>query len=138
MANCTLYVCHQTAITLRTSRRIFLMSIFMSNAPNYLRLYRKRSPLTQSDIAYLLQMPDVSNVSRYEKGQRNVNLMMLLAYHHLFRVSIEDFFEQDSYQVKINILDRATSLSTYLKDHQDLSSESRIKYLEETIIRLTN
>lgn len=110
----------------------------MSNAPNYLRLYRKRSPLSQSDIAHLLQMPDVTRVSRYEKGQRAVNIEMLLMYHLLFRVSIEEFFEQDSNVVRANLLQRADSLISKLKNSPDFNSKGRIKYLEEVIIRLTN
>lgn len=111
----------------------------MSNAPNYLRLYRKRSPLTQSDIACLLQWPDVSNVSRYEKNQRSPNIEMLLTYHLLFNVAIEDFFEQDSALVHKNLVERSERLLTTLKSRtHDQSQISRIIYLEQVINRLTN
>lgn len=111
----------------------------MSNAPNYLRLYRKRSPLTQSDIAYLLQLPDVSNVSRYEKNQRSPNIEMLLTYHLLFNVAIEEFFEQDSVLVHKNLVERSEKLLTTLKNYStDQGHNSRINYLEQVINRLTN
>ena len=111
----------------------------MSHAPNYLRVYRKRSPLTQSDIAYLLQMADVSNVSRYEKNQRSPNIKMLLTYHLLFNVAIEDFFEQDAALVHMNLLARTEQLLKTLKNvSKDQNQISRIDYLEQVINRLTN
>jgi transcriptional regulator with XRE-family HTH domain len=46
---------------------------------NYLRMYRKRSGLTQQDMAYLLGFEDKSQVSRYEKRKRVPPLGMALA-----------------------------------------------------------
>jgi transcriptional regulator with XRE-family HTH domain len=42
----------------------------MSHPSNYLRMYRKKSPLTQSDMGFLIGLKEISNISRYEKGQR--------------------------------------------------------------------
>jgi len=110
----------------------------MSNAPNYLRVYRKRTPLTQGDIAYLMNLPDYSNISRYEKGQRTPSVEMLLVYHHMFNESIETFFDPESAHVLSNLIERIQKLIIEIeKDSTLLNNSSRVKFLEQVIIRLT-
>lgn len=110
----------------------------MSNAPNYLRVYRKRSPLTQGDIAYLMNLTDYSNISRYEKGQRTPSIEMLLVYHLLFNTSIELFFEPKHEIILSSLLDRVEKLISDLrKEDKDISNSSRVKFLEQVINRLT-
>src|SRR5690242_6141144 len=110
----------------------------MSNAPNYLRVYRKRSPLTQGDIAYLMNLPDYSSISRYEKGQRSPSIEMLLVYHHLFNESIEIFFEPESAIVLSSLLERIRKLIVDLEGETNvLNNSSRVKFLEQVINRLT-
>lgn len=110
----------------------------MSNAPNYLRVYRKRSPLTQGDIGFLMSLPDYSNISRYEKGQRTPSIEILLVYHLLFNTSIEQFFEPELEIIHANLLERMEKLIVDLKkDSSVLNNSSRIKFLELVINRLT-
>ncbi|MBP8892558.1 MAG: helix-turn-helix transcriptional regulator [Saprospiraceae bacterium] len=112
----------------------------MSSPPNYLRVYRKKSGLVQEDIAYLLNLPDYSNISRYEKGQRSPTTELLLTYHHLFDVPIESFYEQESETIRFNLIQRTKDLIQELKkDNQiTLKNTLRIKFLEQVIIRLTS
>ncbi|MBL7821436.1 MAG: helix-turn-helix transcriptional regulator [Saprospiraceae bacterium] len=110
----------------------------MSSPPNYLRMYRKRSGLIQEDIAYILDLPDYSNISRYEKGQRTPTIELLLTYHHLFDIPIETFFEQESEIIKLRLIERLIQLVPELKKDQiTLKSTQRIQFLEDTIKRLT-
>lgn len=110
----------------------------MSPPINFLRLYRKRSPLTQSDIAYLLELPDDSNISRYEKGQREPGIGFLLVYHLLFDTTIESFFEYQSAEVKSSLVKRIESLNIELrKEPSNAKHISKIKFLEQVISRLT-
>lgn len=111
----------------------------MLRHPNYLRLYRKKSPLTQSDIAFLLQLPDYSNISRCEKGHRVPNIDLLITYHYLFKVPIESFFELQSNEILVSLKHRIELLIKELKESSPpIYNGSRIKYLEETLISLTN
>ena len=111
----------------------------MSPPPNFLRLHRKRSPLTQADIAYLIQLSDYSNISRYEKGQRAPNIELLLVYHHLFATSIESFFEPQSEIVQFSLVERIEHLLNDLKKEDNNSKNApRIRFLEEVFTRLTN
>lgn len=112
----------------------------MSNAPNYLKIYRKRSTLTQEDIAFLMRIPDYSNISRYEKGQRTPTMELLLVYHHLFETSIESFFEPESKIILAGLLERITELINELKREGNNTGKNtpKINFLEQTFKRLTN
>ena len=111
----------------------------MSHQPiNFLRLYRKRSPITQADIAYLMNMPDYSSISRCEKGQRTPSVELLLVYHHIFATSVESFFEPHSQIILSSLLERIGQLvGDIQKGESDSKNLSRVKFLEEAIIRLT-
>lgn len=112
----------------------------MSNIPNYLRVYRKRTPLQQEEIAFLSDKPDTSNISRYEKGQREPTNEILLVYHHLFDTPIESLLEPESRIIKEKSIHRIKELITELKNEKQitLKSTSKIKFLEQVIIRLIN
>ncbi|MBK9962479.1 MAG: helix-turn-helix transcriptional regulator [Saprospiraceae bacterium] len=111
----------------------------MSPSSNYLRMYRKKSPLTQSDMGFLVGIKDISNISRYEKGQRQPTIEFLLNYHHIFEISIETFFEPQSELVKGQLTERIQMLILEIKkSNNTLKNTSRIKFLEQIIIRLTN
>lgn len=105
---------------------------------NFLRLYRKRSPLTQADIAHLLGLTDYSNISRYEKGQREPGIELLLVYHLLFNTSIDSFFEHQSAAVRADLVNRIHGLIAELQQEKsDPKCALRIRFLEEVITRLT-
>lgn len=110
----------------------------MSPPINYLRIYRKRSPLTQADIAFLMKLSDYSNISRYEKGQRAASIEFLLTYYLLFAASIESFFEPQSEIIRSSLQERIGALVVDLKKENDSNNDTRIKFLEEVLIRLTN
>ncbi|MCW5976483.1 MAG: helix-turn-helix transcriptional regulator [Bryobacteraceae bacterium] len=59
---------------------------------NYLRMYRKRSGLTQDEVGYLLGCANGSKVSRYEQRKRTPTLETALAYEAIFRVPVRDLF----------------------------------------------
>lgn len=111
----------------------------MLRKPNYLRLYRKKSPLTQSDIAFLLQLPDYSNISRCEKGHRVPNIDLLIAYHYLFKTPIESFFELQSNEILVSLKQRMELLIKELKESSaTIPYGPRIKFLEEALASLNN
>lgn len=139
MATSTVYDEASIVTTLRASGKYFLMPIFMSQPINFLRLYRKRSPLTQADIAFLLALPDDSNISRYEKGQREPSIDLLIVYHLLFVTSIESFFEQRCGIIQLDLIKRVELLILDLKGQEDNPKNTyRITFLEEVVKRLTN
>lgn len=104
---------------------------------NSLRMYRKKSPLNQADVAFLLQLPDYSNISRWEQGQRTPNNEVLLAYYLLFAMPIEPFLViQKDYLARL-LAERIPKLLSDLESmRQSQKVGSRIAYLESVIIRL--
>jgi transcriptional regulator with XRE-family HTH domain len=110
----------------------------MSIQKNSLRLYRKKSPLNQADVAYILQLPDYSNISRWEQGLRTPNHEVLLAYHVLFEMPVEKFLIlQKDYMARL-VLEHSKSLLLELqKLKQSQKVDSRIAFLESIVSRLS-
>lgn len=111
----------------------------MSIIPNYLKVYRKRSPLIQEDMLSISGLLNVSSISRYEKGQREPTKEILLMYHHVFDTSIELFFAPESKNMLPGLIERMKERIKELEKEVQitLKNTSRIKFLERTIIRLT-
>ncbi len=63
-----------------------------SSINNYLRTYRKRSGLTQSEVAFLLGCKDAGQVSRYERRHRLPTLRTALACASILRVPLATLF----------------------------------------------
>src|SRR5437870_9602844 len=59
---------------------------------NYLRTYRKRSGLTQRDVAFLVGCRNGAQVSRYEKRRRLPPLRTALAFEAAFGVPVSELF----------------------------------------------
>ena len=106
----------------------------MSHPSNYLRMYRKKSPLTQSDMSFLIGLKEISNISRYEKGQRQPTIEF-----HIFELSIESFYKPQSELIKGHLTERIQMLIFEIKkSNNTLKNTPRIKFLEQIIIRLNN
>jgi len=60
--------------------------------PNYLRTIRKRSGLSQDEVAFLLGSPSGGMVSRYERFNRSPSVDTACGLAKLFGVSVNDLF----------------------------------------------
>jgi len=60
--------------------------------PNYVRTYRKRAGLTQSEVAFLLGCRWRTKVSDYEYFKRRPSLETLFAYQLIFRTPGDELF----------------------------------------------
>src|SRR5690348_1346187 len=59
---------------------------------NYLRAYRKKSGLSQRELARLLGYNDAGQVSRHERSASSPPLSAALAYEAIFRAPIASIF----------------------------------------------
>lgn len=59
---------------------------------NYLKMFRKRSGLTQRELARLLGCRSASKVGRYERGRRTPSFETMLSYEVVFRVTLASLF----------------------------------------------
>lgn len=104
---------------------------------NFLRLVRKRTQLTQIDIASILKISDYANVSRWEQGMKHPNVEVLLVYHLLLNVPIESLFERQKQELKSIIIPRIRERIDYLKTAEtDAKIQERIRYMDSIITRL--
>lgn len=87
--------------------------------PNYIRTHRKRTHLTQSEVAFLLGSKTSTRVCRHERLEQTPNLQTLLAYEILFRTPVRNLFggvHQDVEQKllrRIRLLIRKLATSGY-------------------------
>src|SRR5207244_13271680 len=82
---------------------------------NYLRAYRKRSGLTQREVAFLLGCENGAQVSRYEKRRRVPPLRMALACEAVFGVPAAELFGGMHDQVSKVIEKRLAELRSRLQ-----------------------
>jgi len=94
--------------------RVSLFVMTTRSLENYLRMYRKRSGLTQKELAVLLGCSDGSKVSRYERGVRLPSLDTLIAYSIIFTVSPEDLFVGKYDLLLVDVRQRAQKLHKQL------------------------
>ncbi len=82
---------------------------------NYLRTHRKRSRLSQAEIAYLLGCRDGAKVSRYERKVREPGLRTILALELVFGIPARELFAGIYDEVKETAVRRAKILLKQLE-----------------------
>jgi|ERR1043165_1114094 transcriptional regulator with XRE-family HTH domain len=109
----------------------------MSIKHNFLRMYRRKSKLTQGDVAYILDHEDFSTISKWELGKRQPDLQTAFLFHLLYDIPIEELFAR---QVSSNIEPLSNRIKTrrdILKAHRpDGKGLKRIEYLTDALTRL--
>ena len=106
---------------------------------NLLRLVRKRTELTQVDIASILDITDFANISRWEAGLKSPGVEILLAYHLLFDTPIDAIFERQKKGVLEKIIPKIKDRLDYLEAlPQDAKVQCRIQSLGSILSRLTS
>ncbi|MGD0904706.1 MAG: helix-turn-helix transcriptional regulator [Terracidiphilus sp.] len=82
---------------------------------NYLRYHRKRSGLSQREIAQLLGYPDQETVSRHERSYSVPPLIIALSYQAIFRVPVSDLFPGPYETTKRKIEERIAKMEHNLQ-----------------------
>jgi DNA-binding XRE family transcriptional regulator len=83
--------------------------------PHYIRMHRKRSGLTQKEIAFVLGQKSGTKVSRYERRSRKPRLETAFALAVLFRTTVEELFAGLYEGVKTRAFARLRLLQDELK-----------------------
>ncbi len=101
---------------------------------NYLRTYRKRSGLTQQEVAFLLGCETGAQVSRYEKRHRLPPLETALACEAIFGIPIAELFAGMRRSVGRDIEKRRLELRSRLqtpnpKASEDLATAQKLRWL---------
>ena len=86
-----------------------------SRLNNYIRTCRKRSGLSQYEVAFLLGAAHHAKLSRYEQGHRIPPLRTALALAYLFHISPPSLFGGIQDQVEKSIEERICLLRSELE-----------------------
>jgi transcriptional regulator with XRE-family HTH domain len=101
---------------------------------NYLRTFRKRSHLSQDEVAFLLGSGSGCKVSRYERFARVPNLQTAMAFEVVYGVPIKELFAGIFQKVESQTLRRARLLASRLnKNDSSRLKVVRLKILEQFI-----
>lgn len=112
---------------------------FMNPIYHDLRSYRKKTCLTQQDVALLFGNKDVSQISRYETCPINPQVEISLLYHLLFNVPMTSFFAQQKEAIHKKLLQRIPNIINEFKAVQSTPLiEEKIEFLSKLLENLTN
>ncbi len=101
---------------------------------NYLRTFRKRSHLSQDEVAFLLGGGSGCKVSRYERFTRVPNLQTAMAFEVVYGIPIKELFAGIFQKVEGQTLRRARLLASRLtKNDPSRLRVIRLKILERFI-----
>jgi len=82
---------------------------------NYLKAYRKRSGLSQSEVAYLLGCKNGAQVSRYERRRHMAPLRTALAFQAALGAPVSELYAGTYESTAKEVRSRAQSLSVQLQ-----------------------
>jgi len=100
--------------------------------PNYLRAHRKRSGLSQDDIAYLLGHRTAAHLSRFERFRRSPGFRLALALWVIFQLPPHELFRGEYHKVERVIRQRAKRLATRLAaKSQDERTLRKVAFLNK-------
>jgi DNA-binding XRE family transcriptional regulator len=77
---------------------------------NYLRTYRRRSFLSQDEVAFLLGVRTGTRVTRHEGAHRTPKMETALGYEVLFGVPLRELFASEARKVETIIRQRLPEL----------------------------
>lgn len=88
----------------------------MSNKlPNYLRTFRKRSGLSQAEVAFLLGCIYGTKLSRYERNQRLPNLKTVLTLELIYQSESKHLFKGIYHDLAYQLKERIAILEKQLR-----------------------
>jgi transcriptional regulator with XRE-family HTH domain len=93
---------------------------------NYLRTYRRKSGLTQREVAFLLGWKNGAQLSRYEKRHTLPPLRTALAYEAIFGVPAGELFAGLRKSVGRDVSRRIGRLNTDLRERKGQGRQGRL------------
>lgn len=104
----------------------------------YLRTFRRRSGLTQAEVAFLLGAESGAKVSRYERLSRRPSFRTALGLQAVFGIPADDLLPIITADVERKIIARVHLLSRRLERHSDSARTKRkIRFLTSITARGT-
>ena len=110
---------------------------------NYLRTYRKHSGLSQSEVSFLIQLKNKSELSRYETNLRQPSLRIALACQELYGVPVSDLFAGLSDLVARDTRKQMKKLQTRLHEKSERESTGnkimqKLRWIPHRLLEMPN
>ena len=102
---------------------------------NYIEMYRKRTALSQEELAVLMAVENGWSVSRFERGERIPTLEGLIALEIVYEQPIQKIFAGVAEGVRENIAVRAAAL---LESTSDAKVDQRLAKKLAVLSRLAH
>lgn len=107
------------------------------NNISLLRSWRRRTGLTQDDVAFLIGVRVASQVSRHESGERVPELRAVFGYKVVFGAGAQELLPRLYLDVAQQVADRAQKLLTELAENgEGQRSACRADHLRRLIDRI--
>ena len=121
--------------------RPLVSSMASHQLANYLRTYRRKSGLTQREVAFLLGRKDGAQFSRYEKRRCLPPLRMALACEAIFHVPVAKLFGGVHDEVRREVSERIDALGTRLEERKNhgrhkLLIQRKLTWIQERLHRV--
>lgn len=84
---------------------------------NYLRTYRRRSYLSQDEVAFLLGVATGTRVTRHEGAHRTPTMETALGYEVLFGIPMRELFASETQKVETIIRERLPELIRQVEEN---------------------
>jgi len=94
--------------------------------PNHLVANRKRSSLSQGEVAFLLGVQSSAKVSRDERFTRETSLATALAYQVIYQRPVSELFGGTYHRIEAKVGTRAKTLARSLKSGKKADMLERI------------
>ena len=95
---------------------------------NYLRAYRKRSGLSQSEVAYLLGCKNGAQVSRYERRRHMPPLRTALAFQAALDTPLSELYAGTYESIAKQVTARGQSLAVQIQTRSVKRGKSLVLY----------
>ncbi|UPT68013.1 MAG: hypothetical protein M0D57_04955 [Sphingobacteriales bacterium JAD_PAG50586_3] len=102
------------------------------------RALRLQTPVSQTDLTFLLEKDNSSGLSSVERGNVTPTLRIVLLYHLVFDMPLETLVQGYKEHMRIFLQDRLTTRIEQLKSAPQTPKRSlRLAYLEQALTRLS-
>jgi transcriptional regulator with XRE-family HTH domain len=101
-----------------------------------LKSHRKRSGLTQEDVAILIGAQSASQVSRHESGEREPDLGTAIAYRIVLDAPMAHLMPRLFRQIAQKVDERAAKLASQLAQEGGMHQSERLELLRQLAARI--
>ena len=108
---------------------------YMKRLAVYLRAYRRRWGLSQSELAILIGFNDRGMISRIERQMRRPSLSTAIACRILFGMHAIEIFPAFFADVEEAVLERVQALYDDLQGSRSRMTPAKLDFLEEVLAR---